>query len=201
MSRYAKWAQRERGASTRIAVTILAGVFFVGVLPYLVAVVGPRADRRLTLPSLKVGRINRVLGGLLFVLGISAGFWSGVLQVTRGRGTPLPVMPTRELLTAGPFRYCRNPMTLGTILAYLGVAVGVGTITGTIFVLGLGACLLAYLKRFEEGELVERFGEIYVAYKREVPFIIPRLTPLCRTSRMHSRHRQPRSLLWPCRQR
>jgi len=51
--------------------------------------------------------------------------------LTRGRGTPLPVMPTQELLTEGPFRYSRNPMTLGTILAYL-------------------------------------------AYKREVPFIIPR---------------------------
>jgi len=78
-------------------------------------------------------------------------------------------------LTEGPFRYCRNPMTLGTILAYLGMAVAVRTIAGTVLVLALGASLLAYLKRLEEQELAERFGEAYLAYKRETPFIIPRL--------------------------
>ena len=174
MSRYAKWAQREHSEARRIAITLLAGPVFLGLLPFLVAGLGPRLDRRLGLPSLRIGRVNRVLGGLLMVLGFSLGFWSVVTQLTRGRGTPLPVMPTQELLTEGPFRYCRNPMTLGTILAYLGIGVGVGTIAGTVLVLGLGGSLLVYLKRLEEGELAERFGEAYLAYKREVPFIIPR---------------------------
>jgi protein-S-isoprenylcysteine O-methyltransferase Ste14 len=115
------------------------------------------------------------LGGLLAVVGFALGFWAIVAQLDRGRGTPLPVMPTQELLTDGPFRYCRNPMTLGTILAYLGIAVAAGTIAGTAFVLGLAALLIVYLKRLEEGELAERFGEAYQAYRREVPFIIPRL--------------------------
>jgi len=174
MSRYTKWAQREHSEARRIAITLLAGPVFLGLLPFLVAGVGPRLDRRLGLPSLKIGRVNRVLGGLLMVLGFSLGFWSVITQLDRGRGTPLPVMPTQELLTEGPFRYCRNPMTLGTILAYLGIGVGVGTIAGTVLVLGLAGSLLTYLKRFEEGELAERFGEAYLAYKREVPFIIPR---------------------------
>ena len=64
---------------------------------------------------------------------------------------------------------------LGAILAYLGITVGVGTIAGTLLVLGLAGSLLVYLKRLEEGELAERFGEAYLAYRREVPFIIPRL--------------------------
>ena len=175
MSRYAKWAQREHGEARRIAITLLAGPVFLGLLPFLVAGVGPRLDRRLGLPSLRIGRVSRALGGLLMVLGFTLGFWSVVTQLTRGRGTPLPVMPTQKLLTEGPFRYCRNPMTLGTILAYLGIGVGVGTIAGTVLVLGLSGSLLVYLKRLEEGELAERFGEAYLAYKRETPFIIPRL--------------------------
>ena len=174
MSRYSKWAQREHSAARRTATTLLAGPVFLGLLPFLVAGVGPRLDRRLGLVSLRIGRVNRIVGGLLLVLGSSLGFWSIVTQLTRGRGTPLPVMPTQELLTGGPFRYCRNPMTLGTILAYLGIAVGVGTVAGSVLVLALGAALLVYLKRLEEGELAERFGEAYLAYKREVPFIIPR---------------------------
>jgi protein-S-isoprenylcysteine O-methyltransferase Ste14 len=175
MSRYVDWAQREHSEAGRIAITLLAGPVFLGLLPFLVAGVGPRLDRRLGLPSLRIGRVNRRVGGLLMVLGFTLGFWSVIIQLTRGRGTPLPVMPTQELLTEGPFRYCRNPMTLGTILAYLGIGVGVGTIAGTALVLGLAGSLLVYLKRLEEGELAERFGEAYLAYKRETPFIIPRL--------------------------
>ena len=175
MSRYSKWAQKEHSDAARIAITLLAGPVFLGLLPFVVAGLGPRLDRRLGLRPLKIRRVNRIVGGLLLVLGFSLGFWSVIAQLTRGRGTPLPVMPTQELLTEGPFRYCRNPMTLGTILAYLGMAVAVGTIAGAALVLSLAGSLLVYLKRLEEGELAERFGEAYLAYKRETPFIIPRL--------------------------
>ena len=91
-----------------------------------------------------------------------------------GRGTPLPMLPTQELLTGGPFRYCRNPMTLGTAIAYVGLGIAAATFAGVAMALGLIALLLVYLKRVEEAELTERFGEPYVAYMREVPFIVPR---------------------------
>ena len=175
MSRYARWARREHAETTRIVtLAILAGPVFLGLLPFLVAGVGPRLDRRLGLPRPRFGYVGSILGGILAVLGFSLGFWSVDTQLTRGRGTPLPVMPTQELLTEGPFRYCRNPMTLGAILAYLGIAVAARTVAGTALVLSLAATLLVYLKRLEEGELAERFGEAYLAYRRETPFIIPR---------------------------
>ncbi|MGE5229542.1 MAG: methyltransferase family protein [Deltaproteobacteria bacterium] len=175
MSRYAEWAEREHSDARRIAVMVLLAPIFMGLLPFLVAGVGPRLDRRLGLRPLTIGRLDRIVGGILAVLGFSLGLWSVISQLGRGRGTPLPVMPTRELLTEGPFRYCRNPMTLGTILAYLGIAFAARTIAGTALVLSLAASLLVYLKRFEEKELGERFGEAYAAYRRDVPFIIPRI--------------------------
>jgi protein-S-isoprenylcysteine O-methyltransferase Ste14 len=175
MSRYSTWARREHSDAATIAVLIPAAPVFLGLLPILVAVLGPRLDRRLGLLPLRIGPVNRILGGLLTVPGFSLGFCAIGVQLTRGRGTPLPVMPTHELLTEGPFRYCRNPMTLGTILAYLGVAVAVRTVAGTAIVLSLAASLMVYLKGLEERELAERFGEAYLAYKRETPFIIPRL--------------------------
>jgi protein-S-isoprenylcysteine O-methyltransferase Ste14 len=174
MSRFLKWAQTEHSLGTRIVALLLAGVLFLILLPYLFVVICPSVDRQLGLHLFDPGPVSYILGGILTVGGLSFGLWSILLQLTRGRGTPLPMMPTQGLLTTGPFRYCRNPMTLGTILAYLGMSIFAATIAGVVLVLGLAALLLLYLKRVEEKELAERFGDEYLAYRREVPFIIPR---------------------------
>jgi protein-S-isoprenylcysteine O-methyltransferase Ste14 len=175
MSLYAKFAQKEHSFGRRVLALLPAGVIFLILLPYVLIVVSPNLDQRLGLEGFQAGAPCITLAALLMLAGVFFAWWSIYVQLTRGRGTPLPVMPTQELLIRGPFAYCRNPMTLGTILAYLGLAIIVGTVVGIAIVLILGASLLFYLKRFEEGELAERFGDAYLAYKREVPFIIPRL--------------------------
>jgi len=55
------------------------------------------------------------------------------------------------------------------------MAAAARTVAGTALVLSLAATLLVYLKCLEEGELAERYGEAYLAYRRETPFIVPRL--------------------------
>ena len=175
MHLYSKWAQKQHSERTRIAASLLAGVLVVILLPLVIVVVGRSLDRLLGLPSFEFGAANNVLGGLLVVVGLFFGLWSVLLQLTRGRGTPLPMLPTQELLTQGPFRYCRNPMTLGTILAYMGIGIAAGIIAGIGLPLCFATFLVFYLKRIEERELAERFGEAYLVYRREVPFIIPRL--------------------------
>lgn len=174
MSRYVRWFRTEHSERTRIGATLLASPVFLGLLPFIVAGIGPRLDRRLGLRPLGIGGVGRTLGGVLSAAGFSLGFWSVYTQLDRGRGTPLPMMPTQKLLTEGPFQYCRNPMTLGAILAYLGIAVAARTTAGMALVLSLAAALLAYPKCLEERELAERFGEAYLAYKRTTPFIVPR---------------------------
>jgi protein-S-isoprenylcysteine O-methyltransferase Ste14 len=175
MSRFAKWAQREHPAGRRIAVTLLAGLLFAVLIPTVLLVICPSLDRLLGLPGSRIGAANIAIGGFLVLLGFVLALWSIAEQLTRGRGTPLPVMPTQGLLTTGPFRYSRNPMTLGAVLAYLGLAVAAGTIVGAALVVVLTALLLLYLRRIEERELAERFGDAYLEYKRQVPFIIPKL--------------------------
>jgi protein-S-isoprenylcysteine O-methyltransferase Ste14 len=169
MSRYRRWARVEHPESTRIVVTLLTGPVFLLLLPIVVGGLGPRLDHRLGLRPLFTRASGRTVGALLTASGFSLGLWTVYAQLDRGRGTPLPVMPTQELLTDGPYRYCRNPMTLGAILAYLGVALTRRTAAGTAIVLGFATALLTYLRRFEERELGERFGEAYAAYRRATP--------------------------------
>jgi protein-S-isoprenylcysteine O-methyltransferase Ste14 len=173
ISRYLKWAQKEHSLDRRLKTLLPAGLLFLILFPLAIAGGGPWLDTRFGLPAFRFGLLNYLLGGLLIVVGMVFGIWSNVAEISRGRGTPLPVMPTQELLIDGPFRYCRNPMTLGTLLAYTGVGLAAGTPAGLGFVFLFGSLLIAYLKIIEEKELAARFGEAYLAYKRTVPFLIP----------------------------
>jgi len=64
-------------------------------------------------------------------------------------------------------------MTLGTIIAYSGVAILVGSYTALLVVVIFSLMLLVYLKLIEEKELEMRFGQEYLEYKKNTPFLLP----------------------------
>ncbi|ACF42678.1 methyltransferase family protein [Pelodictyon phaeoclathratiforme] len=106
--------------------------------------------------------------GLFFLL------WATYTQWFIGKGTPAPNAPTQTLVVVGPYKLCRNPIELGAIFYYTGIGTLFGTLTvgficGTLgFVFGT-----LYHKLIEEKELALRFGQDYLAYKKEVPFLFP----------------------------
>ncbi len=171
------WAEREYGFPSRIVATLLAGVLFVFLIPYTLFRVGPIIDQWLGLPSIAFGLLNLLLGSILILFGLSYALWSIVTQLLMGRGTPLPMMATKRLLISGPFKHCRNPMSFGTILLYLGISILIGSSSAMGMVCTFFIVLIIYIKRIEERELEMRFGEEYLAYKKETPFIIPRIFP------------------------
>jgi protein-S-isoprenylcysteine O-methyltransferase Ste14 len=100
--------------------------------------------------------------------------WSIVWQHTKGKGTPLPLLPTRELLCDGPYRFTRNPMGFGGILWLAGWSLLAKSPSALIGGVGLFAILvLTWDKLIEEKELSSRFGEPYNEYRRSVPFLLP----------------------------
>lgn len=99
--------------------------------------------------------------------------WSVKIEFTLGKGTPAPMMPTQKLIVSGPFLYCRNPMFFGTICAYLGIVIMLGSISALLLFLFFSIGLIVYVKVLEEKELTARFGQDYLEYKAQVPFLIP----------------------------
>lgn len=73
-----------------------------------------------------------------------------------------------------PFTYTRNPMALGTILMYSGVAVLRRSLAGIGWVLAAAPALLVYIKRVEEAEMLALFGQDYAAYRKRTPFLLGR---------------------------
>ncbi len=155
------------------AYVMLAPVFLL-LLPWALIALGTQLDQWLHWPPLLFWPVNLGLGLLLIVSGLLFGFWSNYVQFTVGKGTAVPLMATQKLIVQPPYTYCRNPMALGAIAMYLGVAVLFGSLgAGLLVLLGAGA-LLAYIKLVEEKEMELRFGQDYLEYKRHTAFIVPR---------------------------
>ncbi len=167
--------KREYSPNQRLAALAFEAVIFLVVLPLALIALGSFLDEWLRLSPILFDPINLVLGGLFIAAGWLFAIWSIYVQFTLGRGTPVPVMATQKLIVQPPYSYCRNPMALGAIVMYLGVAILFGSIGAVVLVLLGAVLLLTYIKRVEEKEMELRFGQAYVEYKRRTPFLIPYL--------------------------
>lgn len=80
------------------------------------------------------------------------------------------------LVVTGPFLHCRHPMALGVYSLYLGFIMLYPSPYSLISVfLGFIPAHLFFLIHYEQTELEVRFGQQYLVYKAQTPFIFPRL--------------------------
>jgi protein-S-isoprenylcysteine O-methyltransferase Ste14 len=115
-----------------------------------------------------VGTISAILGLYLLVV-------SNKLLRDLGSGANAFRL-TKQVVEGHIYRYTRNPMSLGYYLFLVGIVfISGSTLATSIILLGQIPAHLFFLKFFEELELGLRFGESYEQYKREVPFLIPKL--------------------------
>jgi len=117
----------------------------------------------------------RAKGVILFTLGWILAYISAVFMVVHGEGTPLPADATRKLVIAGPYRYVRNPMAIGSLAQGFAVAFFLGSPAVTIYVFVGSVGWDYFVRPWEESDLEWRFGSSYVHYKSCVRCWIPRL--------------------------
>ena len=172
IKRYVKWSMTAYSQKQRALLVLPLGLLFVLVLPALL-IITAQVDRLLKIPRLYFVPFNPIIAILLIMSGLFFAIWSNKAVFVDGEGTPAPMVATQHLLITGPYKYCRNPMVLGTILFYLGVVVFVGSLSSLIVLLVLTTALLVYVKQIEEKELEARFKQEYIRYKALVPFLIP----------------------------
>lgn len=122
--------------------------------------------------------LNLALGPVLTLGGLALVIWSVVIQYSLGRGTPVPKVATQILVTQGPYACSRNPMTLGALMMYLGIGIWMSSGVVIILTMLVFGGLLTYIYVHETRELSERFGEVYLEYIQQTPFLLPR----CRKS-------------------
>ena len=75
----------------------------------------------------------------------------------------------------GPFRYLRNPMSLGAVIAMLGLGLYESSVLILLLALALFLFFHVIVVCVEEPGLEKRFGESYRDYKRSVNRWLPKL--------------------------
>lgn len=114
--------------------------------------------------------------------GSSAPFWAGLALVALGGGLALsgkraltaagthvnPSLPTTAIVSAGPFRYTRNPLYVALTLLFLGLCAMLNTAWGAIVALPLLTLMHYGVVLREERYLERKFGDGYLRYKASV---------------------------------
>ena len=112
------------------------------------------------LSDLPAQSIGYGLGGL----GVLLTGW-GFITLNRAETTVLPHRPVKRLVTHGAFGFRRNPIYMGEVLIFLGLAQVTGNIWMALVAPVLAILLFGLAILPEERHLEARFGEEYLAYK------------------------------------
>lgn len=135
---------------------------WVFVLAYLAGVVLQIAIFGRAHP-LRSSETVRFCGTVLFLIGAIVAGWGWILFY-RARTTTVPGRTSKVLVTRGPYRFTRNPMYVGLILAYLGemaMQLQVGPILPLFFVI---AYVNGTVIPLEEAKLRSVYPEEYAHY-------------------------------------
>jgi protein-S-isoprenylcysteine O-methyltransferase Ste14 len=147
-------------------------------------IAGPVAELAFGAPRLADSDWLSGVGLALSVVGLAALLWS---QSSMGNSLRIGVDPDErtELVTAGPFRWVRNPIYSAMLVYVAGVALMVPNAWGlaAFGLLALGVDL--HVRLVEEPYLAATHGRAYSAYAARVGRFVPwagRLTPPARES-------------------
>ena len=110
--------------------------------------------------------MSLAIGSVVAVIGVLIRAWaSGHIR------------KAKELAVSGPYAHTRNPLYVGSLLMGIGftLAAGVWWLAVLFCVLFIGIYLP--VMRVEAEDIRRIFGEEFDEYERNVPMLIPRITP------------------------
>lgn len=159
--------QEEKLVSRQSIVRVVVILLLLGALFFL-----PFADRR-NIGVMIGSEAARWAGLVLFVLGISLVFWSG-LTLGRLYSGEVTIQKDHQLITSGLYRYVRHPRYLGGIILGIGLSLIFRSWIGLALSISFIGLILLRI-RDEEALMYKEFGQEWEEYCKQswrlVPFL------------------------------
>ena len=138
---------------------------WVFVLTYLLGVVLEHVHHGTISPTAAL--VSRTAGAVLFAVGAVIAGW-GLVLFGKAKTTTVPGKLSGKLVTWGPYRFTRNPMYVGLVLAYLGEAGLLKQIWPVVLLPFTVAYINWIVIPVEEAKLEEAFPNEYKEYRLQV---------------------------------
>jgi protein-S-isoprenylcysteine O-methyltransferase Ste14 len=158
-----------RSVTVSVLFTLLGG-------PCLVLLLIPWLLTGLHVPASET-TTQRSAAALVIVLGLAILFETMTRFIVAGQGSLVPSVPTERLVVTGLYRYVRNPMYLGVLIAIAGEALLFRNV-GVLYewsIVGCGFHLFVVV--YEEPKLRRTYPTQFDLYCAHVPRWLPQLTP------------------------
>jgi protein-S-isoprenylcysteine O-methyltransferase len=107
-----------------------------------------------------------ITGIVLTIAGLGFSAWARI-HLGRYWSSMVMVRIGHRIIKTGPYRIVRNPMYTGLLIAFVGAAIAIGELVAFV-ALGIGIASIWVKIKAEEEILLEKFGEEYLQYKRDV---------------------------------
>ncbi len=114
-------------------------------------------------PPATIG-VAQIAGIVVGAFGATFALWCIATFIVIGRGTPAPFDPPRRLVTAGPYKYVRNPMYIGAGLAVAGAALFYQSWALLAYIAVFLIVMYLFVVLYEEPVLRATFGAEYTDY-------------------------------------
>lgn len=114
----------------------------------------------------EIGLILFIFGGFVFVY-VLLYLRTGILGETEPN--------LHNLITKGPYKFCRHPLYLSFTIMILGIDLVFRSIVGLVFTFTLSIPSSIYRARVEDQLLKKEFGETWKNYADKVGFLSPKL--------------------------
>lgn len=139
------------------------GVVIVG---FVFAFVGSKVDSLLGLTGFN-SVIAKAVGWIFVSVGFLIRVWATYLFYDR-RMKVISLVPQKQLVTSGPYRFSRNPLYLGgNLFIFLGAVLCLGSPSGIVLTALNVFAVDAFIRR-EEAQLARDFGEEWLRYRSRV---------------------------------
>jgi protein-S-isoprenylcysteine O-methyltransferase Ste14 len=107
-------------------------------------------------------------GGAIAVLGLGLGLLS-IREFKRADTSVIPGEPSTTLIEAGPYKYTRNPIYIGMVILYVGLAIVLTSAWMLLLLIPVLLILQRGVVEREEAYLKAKFGDAYRAFQARVP--------------------------------
>jgi len=108
------------------------------------------------------------VGGSLALAGLALGVLS-IREFRRAGTSVVPGEPSTTLLETGPYRFTRNPIYIGLVILYFGLAIVLTSAWMLVLLIPVLIILQRGVVEREEAYLKAKFGQVYRQYQARVP--------------------------------